>query len=219
MDIAMLLGSFGSAWQDISPLIINLVLALFIISVGILIAKGVGILITLVFKTIRLDKGAKQIGVNLVLEKGSIKRTTSELLGDVVYWVLAFIVVVGVVGVFGLPVGTALRNVFAYMGVIFLAALILGLGVFLAGMISGIIRVVMANLGLEGARIVPRIFYYIVIIFAFLAALAELGIKSEAFLPHLGVILGAPALAAAIAFGLGCKDIAGDFLHNLFKGK
>lgn len=219
MDITVLLGSFGSAWQEISPLIINLVLALFLLLIGLLIAKGIGLLITLVFKTIRLDKGAKQIGFNQILEKGSIKRTTSELLGDLVYWILAFVVIVGVVGVFGLPVGTALRNVFAYMGVVFLATLILGLGVFLAGMISGIIRVVMANLGLEGAKIVPRIIYYIIVIFAFLAALAELGISTKAFEPHIGVIVGAFGLAAAIAFGLGCKDMAADFLHNLFKGK
>jgi hypothetical protein len=105
------------------------------------------------------------------------------------------------------------------MGVVFLAALILGVGVFLAGLIAALVRLVMANLGVEGAVTVSRVIYYIVIIFTFLAALAELGISPEVFAPQIGVIIGAFGLAAAIAFGLGCKDMAADFLHNLFKGK
>jgi hypothetical protein len=32
-------------------------------------------------------------------------------------------------------------------------------------------------------------------------------------------VVGAVGLGAAIAFGLGCKDMASDFLFNLFKGK
>ena len=125
----------------------------------------------------------------------------------------------GVLGAFGLPVEVALGKIFSYVGVVFLAALVLGVGVFLAGLISTIVRVIMANLGLEGARTVSRVIYYIVIVFIFLAALAELGFDPNSLTPHIGVILGMPALAAAIAFGLGCKDMAADFLHNLFKGK
>jgi hypothetical protein len=214
-----LLDSFGSAWLKISPLVLNLILVLALLLVGILIAKGLGFLATLLLKVVQLDKGAKQIGFNTLLERGNIKKTASELIGDLIYWVLVLVVVIGVLGAFGLPVEPALTKVFAYIGIVFLAALILGVGVFLAGLVAGIVRVIMGNLGIEGAKTTSRVIYYIVIVFAFLAALAELGIAPEAFLPHLGVIIGAPALAVAIAFGLGCKDMAADFLHNLFKGK
>ncbi|MEE8637889.1 MAG: hypothetical protein V3T21_02475 [Candidatus Margulisiibacteriota bacterium] len=213
------LSSFNSAWSQISPLVLNLILVLILILAGVLIARGLGYLTTLVLKTIRLDKGAKQIGFDLILEKGGIKKTSSELLGDLVYWVLAFVVVIGVLGGSGLAVEPVLTKIFSSVGIIFLAALILGIGLFLASLISGIVRVILANLGLEGAKTASRVVYYIVIVFAFLTALAELGVSSEAFVPHLGVIIGAPALAVAIAFGLGCKDMAADFLHNLFKGK
>ncbi len=214
-----ILNSLNSAWSTISPLIINLISALFLLLIGLLIARLLAYLVALFFRTIQLDKGSKQIGFDAILERGAIKKRASELLGDLVYWVAAFVVVIGVLGVYGVPVEPALAKVFGYMGVVFLAALILGIGIFLANLISGIVRVVMANFGLEGARTASRIIYYIVIIFAFLAALTELGIAPDIFVPHLGVIVGAPALAAAIAFGLGCKDMAADFLHNLFKGK
>jgi hypothetical protein len=214
-----LLSSFDSAWSQISPLVLNLILALFLLLVGVLIARGLGYLTTLVLKTIQLDKGAKQIGFDALLDKGGLKKSISELLGDMVYWVLVLVVVIGVLRGVGLAVEPVLTKIFSYVGIIFLAALILGIGLFLASLISGIVRVILVNLGLEGAKITSRVVYYIVIVFAFLTALAELGLQSEAFVPHLGVIIGAPALAAAIAFGLGCKDMAADFLHNLFKGK
>lgn len=218
MDIAILFESLGSSWAAIFPLVINLILALFLLLIGLLLAKGLGYLTSLVFKIIQLDKGAKQIGFNTILEKGNIKKTSSELLGDLVYWITAFVIIVGILGVFDLPVEDALTMIFSYMGIVFLAALILGIGIFLAGLISGIVRLIMANFGLEGAQTASRVIYYIIIVFIFLAALAELGFSPD-WTPHIGVILGMPALAAAIAFGLGCKDMAADFLHNLFKGK
>jgi hypothetical protein len=217
--IGELLNSLSASASNILPLVLNLILALFLLLVGLLVARGLGLLATVVFKAIKLDSGAQQIGFNSILQKGDVKKATSELLGDLVYWVVAFIVVIGVAGVFGLPVAAALQKVFAYMGIVFLAAFILGVGLFLASLVSGIVRIIMINFGLEGAKTASRVIYYIVIIFAFLAALAELGISNDVFIPQIGVIIGAFGLAAAIAFGLGCKDMAADFLHNLFKGK
>jgi len=132
---------------------------------------------------------------------------------------VVLVALMGVAAYYSLPVQRAFLSIFAYMGVVILAALILGIGVLLASLISGITKAVMANLGLEGAKTVSRLIYYIVIIFTFLAALSELGISMDVFIPQIGVIIGAVGLAAAIAFGLGCKDMAADFLHNLFKGR
>jgi len=219
MDITVLLNSLGVAWLTISSLALNSIIALVLLLVGLLVARGLGKLVTIIFNTLRLDKLAKQVGFTSILEKGNIKRTSSELLGDLAYWVTALVVIIGVLSFFGLAVESALARVFSFMAIVILASLVLGIGVFLAGLISALVRMVMANFELEGSKLTSRIVYYIIVIFAFLAALAELGIQSEAFVPHLGIIIGAPALAAAIAFGLGCKDMAADFLHNLFKGK
>ncbi len=215
----ILLNSLNASLLDLLPLVVNLIVALLFILVGILIARGLGNLTTLVLKTIQLDVLAKKTGFAGALEKGDIKKSTSELLGSLVYWVVALVVLMGVAAYYSLPVQRAFLSIFAYMGVVILAALILGIGVLLASLISGITKAVMANLGLEGSKTVSRLVYYIVIIFTFLAALSELGISMDVFIPQIGVIIGAVGLAAAIAFGLGCKDMAADFLHNLFKGR
>lgn len=219
MDPVLVKSSLDLAWFQISPLVINLLSALLLILIGCLAAKGLGMLTTLVFKTLQIDKGADKLGLHKILEKGEIKRSVSDLLGDMVYWLTVFVVIAGVAGIFGLAVAPMLSRVFTYMGAVLLAAILLGLGLFLATLISGIVRLVTVNLGLQGAKTASRLMYYIVIIFTFIIVLAELGINPEVFVPQIGVIIGAFGLAAAIAFGLGCKDMAADFLSNLFRGK
>jgi len=211
--------SIGSAWTQVSPLVINILTALAFILVGYLVARGLSLALTLVLKLIQLDKGSKQIGFNILLEKGEIKKTISELLGDVIYWVILLITVIGTAKYLGLPIESALANVFAYFGLVFLAALVLGIGLLFASLFAGIMKVIVLNFDLEGGKTLSRFVYYLVVIITFIAALAQLGISPEVFVPQIGVIIGAFGLAAAIAFGLGCKDMAADFLHNLFKGK
>lgn len=214
-----LLASLNSAWLQIFPVVLNLVIALVLILLGYLIARGLAFCVTYILKLIRLDKGAKIIKFNTLLDKGEIKKSLSELLGDVVYWTLLFITIMVVAQVIGLKIEPALMKVFAYLGLAFVVAVILGVGLFFASLMAGIIKAVLLNFGVEGGKSLARFIYYLVVLFTFLAALTQLGLKPSSLLGKLDILLGAPALAAAIAFGLGCKDMAADFLYGIFKGK
>ncbi|MBI5399999.1 hypothetical protein HZB07_05260 [Candidatus Saganbacteria bacterium] len=205
-----------NAWTMLNPLTNKLLLSIALLLAGWLIARILEKAIVSFLQLIWLDKLANWLGWETFALKGGVKQKISELIGSLAYWLIALLVVIGVAEIAGLPVAVVLPTLFAYMGVVFLAALILALGVFLAGLLSGFISLVMANLGLEGARTVSRVIYYIIIVFSFLAALSQLGFNPD-WTPHIGIILGAPALAVAIAFGLGCKDMAADFIHNLFR--
>lgn len=207
------------AWVRLYPIVVTLLLALILLLVGFLVAKVVAWAVTALLKLVKFDKLAKQVGFLLLLEKGEIKRTSSELIGDLCYWFIALMTVIAVAQSFYLPLEPALNQLFGYLVLVFLAAIILGFGLFFASLISGLVKFIAANFGIEGAKTLSRVIYYIVVIFTFLVAMAQLGIKPDVFVPQIGVIIGAVGLAAAIAFGLGCKDMAADFLHNMFKGK
>ena len=219
MQLENLAGSVNLSWAIVFPLMLKIVLGLLLVFIGVLIARGIGFLVTSLLKLLKFDRGTKHLGIDQLLEKGEIKRTLSELIGDLIYWLLVFVSVFGIAGVFGLPTEATLSKLFSYIAIVLTAALILGVGLFLATLVSGIVRVIMVNIGLEGSKTASRLIYYIVIVVAFLGALEALGISSQVFVPQIGVIIGAFGLAAAIAFGLGCKDMAADFLFNLFKGK
>lgn len=219
MDTNQILGSLNLAWIKISPLVINLLSVLVLLLIGYLVARALGMAVAYIGRLIMLDQLSDKSGLKALLEKGDIKKPLSDLLGDLVYWVMLFISIIGITEFFRLPIDPALEKVFSFIAVIFVAAIILGMGAFFASLIAGVVRLVAGNFGIEGAKTISRVIYYIVIVFAFLATLAQLGIGTEVFIPQIGVIIGAFGLAAAIAFGLGCKDMAADFLYNLFKGK
>ncbi len=219
MDTTAMISSLNLTVSRLAPLVAKLLLGLVLLVLGWLVAKGLGWVTTWVLKNLRLDKGAKTVGFNTLLEKADIKKTISELLGDLVYWAAMFKVVVWVLTLLKLPVWSVLDKIIAFTGTVFLAAFVLGVGLFLASLIAGIVRFFLANFGVEGAKTASRFIYYVITTYAVLAVFAVFGIPNEVFSAQINVIIGAVGLAAAIAFGLGCKDMAADFLHNLFKGR
>ena len=204
--------------KTLTPLL-NILYILIAVAIGVGLARLIQGLVTWIFKALKLDDLVDTIKLTPFLEKADIKRAPSKLLGDLAYWLSIYFLIMGVAMVLGLPVFAMLDKTFSYTGVIMLAALSLSLGSFLAMLLSGLVYLITASLGINGAKTISKIIQYATIIFAFLLALEQLGIAPETLAPHLGVIIGALGLAVAIAFGLGCKDIMADFVSNLIRGK
>ncbi len=57
---------------------------------------------------------------------------------------------------------------------------------------------------------------YAIIVYAVFAAITELGIAVKLTAPTFLILLGAVALAAAIAFGLGGREVAQDVLQKAY---
>ncbi|MBU0630558.1 MAG: hypothetical protein KKC80_06550 [Candidatus Margulisbacteria bacterium] len=214
-----LVSAMGSAWQMAIPVIMNLLTALCLFLLVFIVGRVFSIGLIALCKAIALDELAVKVGFKQVLQKGGIKHTTSELLADGLYWSVVFIGTVAVAEYFQLAIGPVLTRFISFVGLVFLASIILGIGVLVATLISGIVRVLAANFGIESARTISKVVFYLIVLIAFLVVLEQFGIRREAFMPQLGVIIGAVGLAAAIAFGLGCKDMAADFFYGIFKGK
>ncbi len=220
MSIQALLNSITDVSTVITPLLSNLVISLVLLLVAVLIAKALQIAVSYILKAIMLDKGLQAVGFTPFLTKGEIKKSPSELLADLVYWLVIFIFVTAVVMVFGPSNSKDLLNmILTYSVSVIAAVFILGLSVFLSVVIAGLVVLIANNLGLSNAKTLAKIAQYGVNVFGFLKALEIMGISSAIIVASFSVIVGAVGLAFAIAFGLGCKDIAADFVTGLFKGK
>ena len=204
----------------ISPLLINLSISLVLLLVSILIAKGLQLIVVYILKAIMLDKGLSAIGFTPFLTKGEIKKSPSDLLGDLVYWISIFIAVTAIAMAYGPSTSKDLLNMILNYSVSVMAAVfVLAISIFLSVVIAGLVVVIANNVGLSNAKTLAKIAQYGVNIFGFLKALEILGISAAIIVASFSVIVGAVGLAFAIAFGLGCKDIAADFVTGLFKGK
>jgi len=220
MSLQAISSSVTEVIAVMSPLLLSLIVSLFLILISLLIAKGLQIAASLLLKSIMLDKGLAAIGFTPFLTKGEIRKSPSELIGDLVYWVVVFVSITSIVLVYGPANSKELLNTLINYSVsVFAAVFIMALSIFLSVIIAGIVTAVANNVGLSSTKTLAKIAQYGVNVFGFLKALEIFGISSAIIVASFSVIVGAVGLAFAIAFGLGCKDIAGDFVSGFFKGK
>jgi hypothetical protein len=220
MNLQTIIGPVNDVLSFIAPLLLNLVVALVLILISVIIAKVLQWIVVTVLKSLMLDKGLQAIGFNQYLTKGEVKKSPSELLGDLTYWFTAFVLVTAIVIAYG-PANSKdlLSALLSYSVAVIAAIFILGLSILLSAVIGGLVVVIANNVGLANSKTLAKISQYAIIVFGFLKALEIFGISSAIIVASFSVIVGAVGLAFAIAFGLGCKDIAADFVTGLFKGK
>ena len=83
-----------------------LTVALFILFIGWILARGVRKLFDSIFHMIQLDKIAHKAGIAAVLRVGGIRHKTSELLSCMLYWVVIIMTLIAMFKVLGLAVVT-----------------------------------------------------------------------------------------------------------------
>lgn len=215
--LQIVLGPINEVLLTITPLLLNLLYALVLLLIGLLIAKGLQWLVVRVLGALQLNKGCKQIGFTDFLTKGGIKRGPTELLGDLIYWLTIFVAVTAVAGILGLASAKALLGgLLAYLPAVLSAVYVLGVGIFVALLLSAVVLVIANNIGLTNADTLAKVVQYAIIIFAALAALGQLGVPLEWITTSVTIVVGAVGLAFALAFGLGAKDRAANFLDKFF---
>ncbi len=188
--------------------------ALLLLLIGWMIAKAVEAISARILKTIALDKIADQIQLSAVLAKGGVKRKLSELLGAIIYWLVMLAVIMVVFNALQLTVAAELfQNVVEFLPNVIASVFILIVGVFAAAFLATTVRTAASNAGIVQSHLLGQAVQAVVVVFAVVAALQQLRIEfvGEVFL----IILGGISLGCALAFGLGCRDIAGRWVSDL----
>jgi len=210
--VKALLGQIGN-------FISRLAFIFLILLVGWIIAKVIKDLITRLLKLIKLDELADKANINDVIQKGGVTYTLSELLGIASYWIVMLITLVLAVNALGLSTAADLLNrIVLYIPNVIAAVFILVLGLFAATLLSNLVQTVAANAGIGQAKLLGKVSEVITIVFTVIIALEQLQITGILLIERIILILLASmGLAMALAFGLGCKDIAGKYIHDLIE--
>jgi hypothetical protein len=83
-----------------------------------------------------------------------------------------------------------------------------------ATLLRNIVTTAANNAGIAQGKVLSKIVEVIVLVFAVLVALEQLNIGIRITELTVGIILGSIGLGCALAFGLGCKDIAGRYINE-----
>lgn len=180
-----------------------------VLVVAYVIARVVAGLVTNLLAGIGFNTVPARLGIARAPAPGA--RTPSEIVG---YLVLAAIMLVATVEALRL-LGFALVAQLAADFLVFAAQVIVGLvifavGLFLANLAAGAIR----DSAVDQARLLALVARAAILVLAAAMALRQMGLAPEIINLAFGLLLGAVAVAAALAFGLGGREIAAQELRD-----
>lgn len=210
--------TWTNIWDRFINFLPNLIGAAIILVVGWLAGMIVAMLLDRLFRVIGLQTLFEKAKVEDVLKKANAEKDATALLASVAKWIIYLVAFIAAANTLQLPdVADFLNRILAFAPSAVAAGAILMIGLILAHFLSNVIKgsVMVANLG--SADMVAGIVRYSIVIFAFMAALAQLGIAGSLINILFIGLVAFLAIAGGLAFGLGGKETASEWLDNLKK--
>jgi len=187
--------------------------ALLILLFGWLLARFARLLVFRLLLAVRFDLASDRAGIDEVLLRADIRQGPAELVALLVQWLVGLIAIMTAVNAVGLSsVSDLLSQILLYVPKVIAAVVVLILGLFFASFLGGLIKTAAANVGLGEAEVLASLARYAIVAFTAAVTLEELGIAPDLVRSAFVILFGAVALGLALAFGLGCQDLARDWL-------
>lgn len=189
--------------------------ALVILFAGYLVAKVLEKGTAKLLRKVHFNQMLERGGVMQAVERSGSHLNPAKVIANVLFWFVMFAVLLVAANAIGLE---SLANVFSelvsYIPSVIAAIVIIILGIVLGGFVGGLI---MASAGgLHGGPWLARTGRGGVIVLAVFMALQELGIATDIVTTAFAILFGAVALALALAFGLGNRDLAAEVTRDWY---
>lgn len=184
--------------------------------VGFLGATLARILVGSVLYVSRFDKFGEKAGFSDFLRKGGVTYTPSKLVSIFVFWAIMVAVLVYLSRLLDIQVVTSFTERISDIVPGLMAALLIVLiGVLLVTFVSNFTRTILRNAGSNHGDLIAKALYYTGVGLIILIALEELNIGKTILSAVVLIFAATVGLAVALAFGLGCKDLARDWFQRL----
>lgn len=208
--------------QQAIGFVANLLLAVIVFVVGYVISVAIGRIVTEVLKTVRFNSLFEKEGWSRAMKTANIEVHPSEFIGAIVKWVFVIISLLIAVDILGLAqVGVLINQVLSYLPNVIVAALIFVVAVIISDIIEKLVRVSIEKMRIGYSYVAGSIVKWTIWIFTIFLILDQLLPKSTIITTlYMAIVygaVGAVALGAAIAIGLGGKDTAAEAIEDMYK--
>lgn len=189
----------------------QLIGALVILIIGYIVAKVLQAVVGRVLQAVGFDRWMERSGIKQFFDRAQTRQTPATILGKLVFWFVFIIAITMATDALGISqVSAVFSQLIAYIPNIIAAVLILVLAGLLAQFVAGLVR------GATGINVLGTVAQAAIMVYAVFAALTQLQIAVELTAPTFLIVLGAVALAAAIAFGWGSRNVAQDIVEKAY---
>jgi hypothetical protein len=202
----------------LANLLPSIIWALLLLGIGIIIAKLLRTAAEKVLRLGKLDIWSEKAGLGTLLERLGLGHSVVKIIGVLIWWFVFLIFFMAAADSLNLTIVSEMLNRFImFMPKLISAVFVLAVGVYISSVIKEIVHNACVANHIKGGATLAKLSRGIVIAFSVFMALEQIGIAYTVTTSTLQIILGSIGLAAALAFGLGSKDVAGDIIRNLVR--
>ena len=178
-----------------------------------LIAKGVAALL----RAVRFNDLAYRSGFSGFVQSTGVHTDSAGLIADIAKWFVRLIALVVAFDALGLPaVSQVLQQLLLWLPNLVVALVILVLAGLAANVVSSIVRGATSEAGFSNPGMLATVAKFAIWTFAIVVAINQLGIATTLVNTLFMGFVGALALAAGLAFGLGGRDTAARIVSNWY---
>lgn len=195
----------------------NFLIALIVLILGWMVGAALGGLVQKILEAVKIDSLANTLGLDKLSERTGKKLSVSAFGNWLVKWFLIIAFFVAAADILNLSqVSTFLYGqVIPYFGSVIIAVAIMLVGMVAANFLQSVVRHALEAGGLRTSDTLALITKWAILIFAFLSALAELGVANSFVQDLFRAFVAMMAIAGGIAFGLGGRDHAKKVLDKI----
>jgi hypothetical protein len=191
---------------------------LIILVIGWLIASVLGKLVASVLRSVNFNDLARRSGFAGFVQQMGLQTDASGFVAMATTWFVRLIVLVVAFDALGLPaVSQVLQQIMLWIPNLIVALMVLVFGGLLANALAGVVRGATASAGLGNPEVLANIARFSIWGFAIMIAVNQIGIGSTLINTLFMGFVGALALAAGLAFGLGGRDTAGEIVRGWYR--
>jgi hypothetical protein len=211
---------FERLFEKILQFLPNLLTSVLILVVGIVAAGVLKALFSRIFHALKIDRHLERMGLSETLNKGGIKEPVSILFSKAIGWITLFVFIIMSLRALDVPsVEELLERLFLYLPNVFVAVLILFFGYMLSNFLGRAALIASVNAGIRVSGAIAKFVRLTVFLLSVTMSMEQLGIGSGTIIIAFAIVFGGAVLALSLAFGLGGRDIAKEYLEKKIRGE
>lgn len=204
--------SFAGVISKFIDIIPNIVGALVVLIIGFFVAKLLLKLVRQLLKAIKLETLSQKLSIDEKIKAAGIHTSLSTVLAGLIYWIILLVFISAAAQALNIDAVTDfVSKLISWLPAIFAGLAIMIVGVMAAEALGRVLE------NVKYGKTYKTVVRWFILIIALITALEQIGLDISFLTENVQIVVAGIALAFGLAFGLGGKDKAKNFLDKHLK--
>jgi hypothetical protein len=186
--------------------------------IGWIIARFTRFVIPKLLVLLRFDRFSDKTGLASFLKKGNVEHSPSKLVGVLAYWVLMVIVLSNTVARLDAGAASSISLwINSALPILITTGIIVVIGIVVVTFLSNFFITIAKNAAVHNPVPIGKAIKYVGFVVVATMAMDQLGLGQTIVSTIFILLFAAAALGLALAFGIGCKDMARKFMEDFVR--